>query len=226
MSGASAPRARTIRRVLIAAALLAGAFLLASVRPTAVDDFFRGMGATSEGTSGTSRRAPDAQDTTSLAAVIAIDPETNATRIIDVTPPPIPPAPSSDDTARTPPATDRELPPPPRDLDVGDLLDQAATPRTGGSTPTVAAVPPRPVEITWPETRRLKQCIGRSVDVKILVGEDGRAQKVEAQNAVLEPECLAAALDAARRVKFEPGRVGGLPVAMWTQVRIDFERKH
>jgi TonB family protein len=81
------------------------------------------------------------------------------------------------------------------------------------------------VEITWPETRRLKHCIGRSVDVRILVGENGAAQKVEASGGGMDADCLDAALEAARRIKFEPGRVGGKASAMWTQVRIDFERK-
>jgi hypothetical protein len=34
-----------------------------------------------------------------------------------------------------------------------------------------------------------------------------------------------AALESAARIVFEPGRINGVPVAMWTQVRIEFRSK-
>lgn len=110
-------------------------------------------------------------------------------------------------------------------IDLGDILGDAAQPRGGGGATREQTVPPRPVEITWPETSRLKHCIGRHVNVRILVGEDGRIREVTPASAEVPADCLAAALDAARRIKFSPGRVGGRPAALWAQVRIDFEEK-
>lgn len=110
-------------------------------------------------------------------------------------------------------------------VDVGDILGAAQAPRAGGGDRRDETIPPRPVEITWPETRRLKHCIGRHADVRILVGEDGRIREVVPQPGDIAPDCLAAALDAARRIKFTPGRVDGKPAELWAQVRIDFEEK-
>jgi hypothetical protein len=110
-------------------------------------------------------------------------------------------------------------------IDVGDILGDAAKPREGGGTSRAETIPPRPVEITWPETRRLKHCIGHHVDVRILVAEDGRIRDVKPQDNDIAPDCLRAALDAARRIKFTPGRVNGKPAELWAQVRIDFEEK-
>lgn len=110
-------------------------------------------------------------------------------------------------------------------VDIGEIIDQAGKPRAGGGAPPDETIAPRPIEITWPETRRLKHCIGRHVDVRILVGEDGKIQKVEPQPSDLPPDCLRSALDAARKIRFEPGRVDGKPATLWAQVRIDFEEK-
>lgn len=110
-------------------------------------------------------------------------------------------------------------------VDLGDILGDAGQPREGGGTRRQEAVPPRPVEITWPETKRLKHCIGNHVDVRILVGEDGSILDVVPQSPDVEADCLDAAIAAARRIKFAPGRLGGKPAELWAQVRIDFQEK-
>ncbi len=110
-------------------------------------------------------------------------------------------------------------------VDIGDILGNAAEPRAGGGNRIGETVPPRPVEITWPETRRLKHCIGRHVDVRILVAADGRIREVIPQHPDIPADCLDAAMEAARRIKFTPGRVDGKPTELWAQVRIDFEEK-
>ena len=110
-------------------------------------------------------------------------------------------------------------------IDIGDILGNAAEPRAGGGNRIGETVPPRPVEITWPETRRLKHCIGRHVDVRIRVAADGRIREVIPQHADIPADCLEAAMAAARRIKFTPGRVDGKPTELWAQVRIDFEEK-
>jgi TonB family protein len=156
---------------------------------------------------------------------VNIDPETNVTRVIDVTPPPPPPPPKPApvDTTRVRP--EKEEPEPRPDIDVGDLVDKDAGAHGGASSTEVASVPPRPVEITWPETRQLKQCIGQSVNVEILVAEDGKVKDVKVVPSDILPACADAALAAARHIRFEPGRTGGVAATMWTQVRIDFQKR-
>jgi TonB family protein len=203
-------------RALAVIIVLALVIVIATVHPTAVDVFFHRVTV-----------APDTAQVFGPGAAetiiaIGIDPETNATGVIDVTPPP-PPPPVARDTTR---AREEEKQPDRRgDLDLDDVLEGEAAPRGGASSGKVASVPPRPVEITWPETRELKLCIGQSVNVRIWVSEAGQAKQVEAVPSAVLPACVDAALGAARRIRFEPGRQGGVPAAMWTEVRIDFQRR-
>jgi TonB family protein len=214
MKPAPAPR----RRILIASLVLSLLFVIASVRRTAVDVFFRHA-----------ELAPDttaASDSLSVSSIIAfhIDPETNTTGVIDVTPPPPPPPlPARRDTTTVrpeKPAVNAQT-----DLDIDELLGQDAGSRAGASPAASAAVPPRPVEITWPETRRLKACIGESVTVRIWVSEEGTVKDAQVVPSGVLPACADAALVAARHIRFEPGRQGGVPVTMWTEVRIDFQKR-
>lgn len=203
-------------RHLLATIVIAAAIIIATVHTTAIDVFFRNV-----------KPVPDSVrvDTPGEPTIIAIgiDPETNATGVIDITPPPPPPPPVARDTTAV--REEEEQPDRRPDLDVDDVLDQAPAPRGGASSSASAAVPPRPVEITWPETRELKQCIGQSVNVRIWVSETGQVKDVEAVPSGVLPACENAALAAARRIRFEPGRQGGVAVTMWTEVRIDFQRR-
>jgi outer membrane biosynthesis protein TonB len=99
--------------------------------------------------------------------------------------------------------------------------------RTGGASgpATSGTVPPRPVEITWPDTRRLAHCVGLRIDVRIRVDELGRVERVEPASTGLPEDCVRAALDTAKRIKFTPGTVAGKPAALWSLVTIDFEKK-
>jgi TonB family protein len=206
------------RRILIAAVILSLVLLAIGVRPTAVDVFFHRVDLAPPDTA----YAPVANDPRSVIS-IHIDPETDASGVIDVTPPPPPPPPrpAPTDTATVQPERPQEEPQP--DLDVE--LDQAAGPRGTTSAADIAAVPPRPIEITWPETRQLKQCIGQSVNVRIWVSEQGKVKDVKVVPSGVMPACVDAALSAARHIRFEPGRQGGVAVTMWTEVRIDFQRR-
>lgn len=204
------------RRLAIAGLVLAVVLVMATARRTAVDVLFEPVARAPDTT-----RAGEAGGPQSIIA-FHIDPETNTTGVIDLTPPPLPP-PVREDTATVRPDEPRADPRP--DLDLDDLLEREAGPRGGASPAGVASVPPRPVEITWPETRQLKQCIGLSVSVRIHVSEEGKVGDVKLVSAGVLPACAGAALEAARHIRFEPGRHGGIPVAMWTDVRIDFQRR-
>jgi TonB family protein len=95
------------------------------------------------------------------------------------------------------------------------------------STPSTraAVVPPRPVEITWPETEKLGHCLGLGIDIRIRVGADGAVLDVESAPGDHPPDCTRAALEAARRIRFRPGTVDGKAEVMWTDIRIEFRRQ-
>jgi protein TonB len=205
-------------RILVVGALLALLIVFTRARDTAVDSFFQRVELSPDTVLTSPRGEPRA------LFAINIDPETNAAGVIDVTPPPPPPPPPADtDTAKVRP--EKTIPDRRPDLNLDDLLDKEAGPRGGASSTEAAAVPPRPIEITWPETRQLKQCIGQSVNVRIWVSEEGRVKDVQVVPSGALPACLDAALSAARHIRFEPGRQGGVAVTMWTEVRIDFQRR-
>ena len=59
-----------------------------------------------------------------------------------------------------------------------------------------------PVEITWPETRQLKQCIGQSVKgCRYLSERDGNVKDVKIGPTTILPACAEAALAAARHIR-------------------------
>jgi hypothetical protein len=105
-----------------------------------------------------------------------------------------------------------------------DLLGEGAQSIERNSGPRPVAVPPRPVEITWPDTRRLGHCIGNHVIVNIQVGIEGDILQIRPQQANLPADCIEAAVEAAEKIKFVPGSLNGIPSKMWTKVRIDFRQ--
>lgn len=108
--------------------------------------------------------------------------------------------------------------------DLLDILGTANSPLPSLPSTTAEVIPPRPVEITWPETKDLGHCRDLHVDVRIEVGEDGEILGIEPVENNVPDDCTDAALRAARRIVFLPGRVAGKPKTMWTQIRIDFRR--
>jgi hypothetical protein len=109
--------------------------------------------------------------------------------------------------------------------DIVDILGEAAAPLPSRPSTSGVVIPPRPVEITWPETRNLGHCLGRHVDVRIQVSESGEILVAEPVGGEIPDDCAEAALKAARRIVFTPGTRDGRPTAMWTEIRIDFRRQ-
>jgi len=135
----------------------------------------------------------------------------------------------------TPPTTDpSERPSDSRGDDSQDKIDLDALtgeanimiPADGSGGGRDTAVPPRPVEITWPETRGLGHCLGLEIAIRIEVDKEGEVLQVKAVDDSHPGDCTKAALDAARQIRFRPGLVKGRPARMWTQLRIDFRRKN
>lgn len=112
------------------------------------------------------------------------------------------------------------------DTDIGDIAGEVSRPLPPGPESDFVRIPPRPLQITWPDTRRLKRCLGRQIQVRIQVNEDGRILQVEPPTTSHPDECVRAALDCAGQIIFAPGRVNGRPLKMWTEIRIDFGKKN
>lgn len=111
------------------------------------------------------------------------------------------------------------------ETDVDNLSGQSPQTLPHNIGPEAVVIPPRALEITWPDTRKLRHCLGHHIDIRIQVAEDGAIARVEALSNDHPPDCIRAALESARRIVFEPGQKDGRPTTMWTQVRIDFRKK-
>ncbi|MCB1184347.1 energy transducer TonB [bacterium] len=81
----------------------------------------------------------------------------------------------------------------------------------------VLRIQPKP---HYPEVARLAQVEG-TVVVKVLVNAEGRVEEVAIVSGA-HPLLNKAALDAARRCAFEPGRQRGVPVRAWVAVPYNF----
>jgi hypothetical protein len=134
----------------------------------------------------------------------------------------------SEQDSRTPPTDATPSTPGPAgasELD-GLIGDASRTiPRGPGTDPDFIRIPPRPLQITWPDTRGLKHCLGHHITVRVQVDETGRIVRVEAPGEDHPADCVTAALASAGQIVFAPGTIGGKPVKMWTEIRIDFRAK-
>jgi hypothetical protein len=110
-------------------------------------------------------------------------------------------------------------------LDVENLLGKSPETLPHNIGPEEVMIPPRALEITWPDTRDLRHCLGHHIDVMIHVDERGRIIGIKPLDSNHPQDCIDAALESVAQIVFEPGRVNGVPASMWTQVRIDFRRK-
>ena len=108
--------------------------------------------------------------------------------------------------------------------DVLDLVNDHQAPLPGSPTTRAAVIPPKPVEITWPETKNLRHCLGMRITVRIRVDKRGEIIRVEPVRSNLPPDCTAAAERAARRIVFLPGKINGKPAEMWATIQIDFRQ--
>ncbi|MFQ5511692.1 MAG: energy transducer TonB [Candidatus Krumholzibacteriia bacterium] len=110
--------------------------------------------------------------------------------------------------------------------DIENLVGESPQTMPDNIGPEAVVIPPRPLEITWPDTRRLKHCLGHHVDVHIEVSAEGHILQVKADDPGQPPDCIEAALRSARLIVFEPGHKDGHPATMWTRVRIEFRKKN
>ena len=109
--------------------------------------------------------------------------------------------------------------------DLLDLLGEATRTLPQGPDTHLIQAPPRPIQITWPDARPPRHCLGCEITVLVQVDEEGRIQSVEPEGTNYPPDCARAAVETARLVVFAPGTVNGRPVKMWTRIRIDFRQR-
>lgn len=62
-----------------------------------------------------------------------------------------------------------------------------------------------------------------SIDIRILVGVDGRPVKIEIPDNLTDPEIRKRLLESAARFRFEPARKGDLPIASWISLPLELE---
>ena len=63
--------------------------------------------------------------------------------------------------------------------DIGDLISEASRTLPQKLEREPVQTPPRPVQITWPDTHGLEHCLGHQPNVQIQVDEEGRILGVE-----------------------------------------------
>ena len=131
-------------------------------------------------------------------------------------------------SAERPPAPATQPSPPEEEVEpVSDLAsapepeESQQSPSTNDNDPLVPPVLLKAAWLPYPEGA-LKRRAEAHVDVRILVGEDGRVKSVELAGSPPDPVLGAAALDSARDMIFRPGSRGGRPVEVWFSYRFDF----
>lgn len=82
--------------------------------------------------------------------------------------------------------------------------------------------PPVPRLIVPPELHDLEVSV-LNIDIRILVGIDGRPVEIELPETLADPEIRKRLLESAARFRFEPARKGDLPVASWISLPLELE---
>lgn len=110
-------------------------------------------------------------------------------------------------------------------IDLHDLIGDSEMPLVSPGSEQAVLIPPKPLELAWPDTRGLKRCLGESIELRILVARDGTILEIRVVDQSRPQPCIDAALSAARKIVFTAGLANGEPAEMWTQIRIDFRER-
>jgi hypothetical protein len=126
------------------------------------------------------------------------------------------------DDRATQPALPEDRAGPGTDLDITDMVGDASRTLPQAPDAELLQTPPRPLQITWPDTHRPERCLGHQITVLIQVDERGIILQVHPEAANHPSDCVSAAVESARQIAFAPGTINGRPAKMWTRIRIDF----
>ena len=195
--------------LIVAIAIVLHLFLFLGLKPGYLTVFLKPL-QEADGLAEPGRPLPNA------IVAVKVDLESDQPRLIEIEQSP-PPSASSDDDRQSELGSAGD--------DLGDLVDRHQSPLPSSGPVVSEVVLPRPVEMTWPETKNLRHCLGTYVDVRIRVGVDGEVLDVEPLGAGVPPDCARAAANAARFIVFQPGRIEGKSATMWTEVRIEFHKQ-
>jgi hypothetical protein len=110
--------------------------------------------------------------------------------------------------------------------DIGDMVGEASRTLPQGPESEPLQTLLRPLQITWPDTRRLEHCLGHPIDAQIQVEEEGRILGVEPEATDHPSDCVGAAVESAKQIVFAPGTINGKPAKMWTRIRIAFRSRN
>jgi protein TonB len=165
------------------------------------------------------------------------------------TPPPVTQTPPPQQPVMTPPPSPPPVAPAAAAPEPAPVLAAPATPtapatvvNTPAPAPAPAPAPPSaaaPAKVELPNSKadylhnpppdypRMSVRLGEQgqVMVKVLIGADGVPQKAEVQTSSGFERLDKAALEAAMRWRYVPGKRGGVAEAMWYQVPITFNLK-
>jgi len=167
-------------------------------------------------------------------------------------PPPVTPKPPPQQPVMTPPPSPPPTTPAPVAPEPAPVLAAPAAPAATATVPnpppapavatpapTLAAAPSAPVKVELPNSKAdylhnpppeyppmsVRRGEQGQVLLKVLIGADGLPQKVELLNSSGFERLDKAALEAAMRWRYVPGKRGGVAEAMWYQVPMVFNLK-
>ncbi|MEL7061072.1 MAG: energy transducer TonB, partial [Acidobacteriota bacterium] len=96
----------------------------------------------------------------------------------------------------------------------GDLVEMGA-----GVKPPKLTVPPKP---RYPEMARRFRKTSATVEVRVLVDENGRVIRAERVGPEQKYGFDDEAVSAAKRARYQPASKDGVPVKMWSNLKIEF----
>jgi len=144
-------------------------------------------------------------------------------QVLDIAPaerppetPPLPPE-VLPDAAGEEPVVEFQLAPPGFDTDGREATAPGGETGSGARAPVPLTVP----WVKYPDSA-IRDGISGTVRLRVLVGADGRVDRVEVVRG-LRPDCDRAARDAARGLVFEPAVEDGRSVRAWVEYDIAFD---
>jgi len=105
----------------------------------------------------------------------------------------------------------------------GESGSRGGSPAPGGGR-SRSTVEPKPLYIPWPEyPDNAPPGIEGTVELLVFVNENGEVEAVHVARGLPHDLLNRAAVRAARRIRFSPGREKGVPTAMWMRLAIGFQ---
>ncbi len=100
--------------------------------------------------------------------------------------------------------------------------------KTGGSdgrtSPERNTVEPKPLFLPWPKyPNGIRKNVKGKVELLLFVNEKGEVDEIKISRGLPQKSLNNAAIEAAKKIRFIPGQVRGIPTAMWVRLTIGFQ---